>query len=62
MELCLFGLGRIMAAFAEGLSTLRHANAGKQQRTINAETTPLRHHENYPYDLNPADIAKVWRP
>jgi 6-phosphogluconate dehydrogenase len=51
----------IMAAYAEGLNILRHANAGKQQRTVDAETTPLRHPEVYPYDLNLADIAEVWR-
>jgi 6-phosphogluconate dehydrogenase len=51
----------IMAAYAEGLNILRHANAGKQQRTVDAETTPLRHPEQYTYDLNLADIAEVWR-
>jgi 6-phosphogluconate dehydrogenase len=51
----------IMASYAEGLNILRHANAGKQQRTVDAETTPLRHPEHYPYDLNLADIAEVWR-
>ena len=51
----------IMASYAEGLNILRHANAGKQQRTVDAETTPLRHPEYYPYDLNLADIAEVWR-
>ena len=51
----------IMAAYAEGLNILRHANAGKQKRTIDAETTPLRHPEFYPYDLNLADITEVWR-
>jgi len=51
----------IMAAYAEGLNILRHANAGKQQRTVDAETTPLRNSEYYPYDLNLADIAEVWR-
>jgi len=51
----------MMAAYAEGLNILRHANAGKQQRTVDAETTPLRHPENYPYELNLADIAEVWR-
>src|SRR5258708_29146799 len=39
----------------------RHANAGKQERTADAETTPLRRPELYPYDLNLADIAEVWR-
>ena len=51
----------IMAAYAEGLNILRNANAGKQRRTVDAETTPLRHPEHYPYDLNMADIAEVWR-
>jgi 6-phosphogluconate dehydrogenase len=51
----------IMAAYAEGLNILRHANAGKQHRTDDAETTPMRHPELYQYDLNIADIAEVWR-
>ena len=51
----------IMGAYAEGLNILRHANAGKRPRTTDAETAPLRHPENYPYDLNLADIAEVWR-
>jgi 6-phosphogluconate dehydrogenase len=51
----------IMAAYAEGLNILRHANAGKQRRTVDAETTPLRHPEHYPYDLNLSEIAEVWR-
>jgi 6-phosphogluconate dehydrogenase len=51
----------IMASYAEGLNILKHANAGKQERTADAETTPLRHPEHYPYDLNLADIAEVWR-
>jgi 6-phosphogluconate dehydrogenase len=51
----------IMAAYAEGLNILHHANAGKQQRTADAETTPLRNPEHYLYDLNIADIAEVWR-
>ena len=51
----------LMAAYAEGLNILRHANAGQQQRTVDAETTPLRHPELYRYDLNLADIAEVWR-
>jgi 6-phosphogluconate dehydrogenase len=42
----------MMAAYAEGLNILRHANAGKHQRTADAETAPLRHPEHYPYELN----------
>ena len=51
----------IMAAYAEGLNILRHANVGKQTHEIDAETTPLRDPEHYQYDLNLRDIAEVWR-
>ena len=51
----------LMAAYAEGLNVLHRANAGKKQRSVDAETTPLRHPEQYQYDLNLADIAEVWR-
>jgi len=51
----------IMAAYAEGLNILRHANVGKQKHEIDAETTPLRHPEHYQYDFNLPDIAEVWR-
>jgi 6-phosphogluconate dehydrogenase len=51
----------IMAAYAEGLNVLRAANAGKKQREVDAETTPLRDPEHYQYDLDLADIAEVWR-
>ncbi|HEY6994495.1 MAG TPA: decarboxylating 6-phosphogluconate dehydrogenase [Xanthobacteraceae bacterium] len=51
----------IMAAYAEGLNVLRHANVGKQRQTVDAETTPLRDPELYRYDLNLRDIAEVWR-
>jgi 6-phosphogluconate dehydrogenase len=51
----------VMAAYAEGLGILRQANIGKQQTAVDAETTPLRHPENYQYELNLRDIAEVWR-
>jgi 6-phosphogluconate dehydrogenase len=51
----------LMAAYAEGINILRHANAGKESQAADAETTPLRHPEHYQYDLNLADIAEVWR-
>jgi 6-phosphogluconate dehydrogenase len=51
----------MMAAYAEGLNILRHANAGTEQRTADAETTPLRNPEFYQYDLNLADVTEVWR-
>ena len=51
----------VMAAYAEGLGILRDANIGKQKRSVDAETTPLRDPEHYQYDLNLRDIAEVWR-
>ena len=51
----------VMAAYAEGLGVLRAANVGKQQHTVDAETTPLRHPEHYQYEFNLPDIAEVWR-
>ena len=51
----------MMAAYAEGLNILKHANAGKSSRDADAETAPMRNPENYQYDLNLADIAEVWR-
>jgi 6-phosphogluconate dehydrogenase len=51
----------IMAAYAEGLNILHNANAGTQQRTVDAETTPLRHPELYQYELDIPAVAEVWR-
>jgi 6-phosphogluconate dehydrogenase len=51
----------LMAAYAEGLNILKHANAGKQGRAADAETAPLRNPDNYQYDFNLADVAEVWR-
>jgi len=51
----------VMAAFAEGFNILKHANAGKGSRSVDAETTPLRNPEHYQYDFNLADVAEVWR-
>ncbi len=52
----------MMAAYAEGLNILRHANVGTQATaSSDAETTPLRNPELYQYDLNLPDITEVWR-
>jgi 6-phosphogluconate dehydrogenase len=51
----------LMAAYAEGLNILRHANVGKQTHSADAETTPLREPEMYQYDFDLADITEVWR-
>jgi 6-phosphogluconate dehydrogenase len=51
----------MMAAIAEGLSVIKHANAGKTSRTVDAETTPLRDAWAYQYDIDVAEVAEVWR-
>jgi 6-phosphogluconate dehydrogenase len=51
----------IMAAYAEGLNLLRHANAGNRPRDVDAETTPLRDPHLYRYDIDTTDVAEVWR-
>jgi 6-phosphogluconate dehydrogenase len=51
----------MMAAYAEGLNILKHANIGKQKHDADAETTPLRNPEFYQYDFNLADVTEVWR-
>jgi 6-phosphogluconate dehydrogenase len=51
----------IMAAYAEGLNILRHANVGRQEHAADAETTPLRDPGHYQYELNLTDITELWR-
>jgi 6-phosphogluconate dehydrogenase len=51
----------LMAAYAEGLNILAHANVGKKTHDVDAETTPLRDPEHYQYDLNIPDVAELWR-
>jgi 6-phosphogluconate dehydrogenase len=51
----------LMAAYAEGLNILHHADVGTKQREVDAETTPLRNPELYQYDLDIPAIAEVWR-
>jgi 6-phosphogluconate dehydrogenase len=51
----------VMAAYAEGLNILKHANVGKQQQEVDAETTPLRDPSLYQYELDLPEVAEVWR-
>jgi 6-phosphogluconate dehydrogenase len=51
----------LMAAYAEGLNILRHANIGLQAQGPDAETTPLSNPERYRYELEIAEIAELWR-
>jgi 6-phosphogluconate dehydrogenase len=51
----------LMAAYAEGLNILRHANVGAGERATDAETAPLRAPDHYRYDFDLAEITEVWR-
>jgi 6-phosphogluconate dehydrogenase len=51
----------MMAAYAEGLNILKHANAGRADQTFDAETAPMREPEHYQYDMPIPEIAEVWR-
>ncbi|MEU4093315.1 phosphogluconate dehydrogenase (NAD(+)-dependent, decarboxylating) [Streptomyces sp. NPDC026673] len=51
----------MMAAIAEGLSIIRHADAGLGRRAVDAETAPLREPEAYQYEIDVAEVAEVWR-
>jgi 6-phosphogluconate dehydrogenase len=51
----------MMAAYAEGMNILKHANAGENSRAADAETTPLRDPTGYQYDFDLPDIAELWR-
>ncbi len=53
----------MMAALAEGLSIIKHANVGSSSDhgPADAETTPLRDPWAYQYDIDVAEVAEVWR-
>jgi 6-phosphogluconate dehydrogenase len=51
----------IMAAFAEGLNILRHADVGRDGRERDAETAPLGDPRYYQYQFELPLIAEVWR-
>ena len=51
----------LMAAYAEGLNIIKHANIGLKTEAADAETTPLRNPEHYKYNIDIAQVAEVWR-
>ena len=51
----------MMAAIAEGLSIIKHADVGLHQDEIDAETTPLRDPGAYQYTIDVGEVAEVWR-
>jgi 6-phosphogluconate dehydrogenase len=52
----------LMAAYAEGLNILYHADVGKETREDDAETAPIPDAaRNYAYDLDIPAVTEVWR-
>ncbi len=51
----------LMAAYAEGLNILKHADAGLHQREVSAEITPMREPELYQYQLDIPAVTEAWR-
>ena len=51
----------LMAAYAEGLNILEHADAGLGARATDAETAPLSNPSHFQYQLDIAAIAELWR-
>jgi len=51
----------LMAAYAEGLNILKHADAGMQKAEVDAETAPINNPQLYQYELDVGAIAEVWR-
>ena len=50
-----------MAAYAEGLNLLAHANIGNAEHAVDAETTPVRDPDHYRYDIDTAKVSEAWR-
>ncbi len=52
----------LMAAYAEGLNILFHADIGKHQHDQDAETAPISNPERwYPYEFDMPAVAELWR-
>jgi 6-phosphogluconate dehydrogenase len=51
----------LMAAYAEGLNILEHADAGVHKAEADAETAPINNPQLYQYQLDISAIAEVWK-
>jgi 6-phosphogluconate dehydrogenase len=51
----------LMAAYAEGLNVLAHADEGLRERAADAETAPLEHPEHYRYEFDLPAVTELWR-
>ncbi|MSV43204.1 MAG: decarboxylating 6-phosphogluconate dehydrogenase [Actinobacteria bacterium] len=51
----------LMAAYAEGLNILSHADVGLRPQDQDAETAPMANPEFYSYDIDIPAVTEVWR-
>lgn len=51
----------VMAALAEGLNILEHADAGVREAEHSAEVAPLEEPEFYQFTIDTAKVAELWR-
>ena len=51
----------MMAAYAEGLNVLYHADAGTEAQQHSAEVAPIQQPQYYQYDLDIGAVTEVWR-
>ncbi len=51
----------LMAAYAEGLNILSHADVGLRPQAQDAETAPMANPEFYSYDIDIPAVTEVWR-
>ncbi len=51
----------VMAAYAEGLNILSHADTGRQSAEHDAETAPMRDPGYYQFEIDIPEVAEVWR-
>jgi 6-phosphogluconate dehydrogenase len=51
----------LMAAYAEGLNILKHADIGARPPVVDAETAPLDNPEAFRYAIDLAEVTEVWR-
>jgi 6-phosphogluconate dehydrogenase len=51
----------LMAAYAEGLNVLAHADAGSKAAEHSAEIAPIEQPQYYRYDLDISAVTELWR-
>src|SRR6478752_711186 len=51
----------LMAAYAEGLNILKHADAGNHVRDADAETAPMADPDAYRYEIDVPAVTELWR-